>query len=149
MDNKENDRTAYNLFNYRQKAGITQQEAADFLGVSRQTVSKWEAGKSAPDGVYLKGICELYHISPNEFFEMGECTNEIVEQQNGENAKKTVKGVFKPVSIFLISDLLLCIVLTGWSLKMLFWVIWANIYIGIIYGSYLVISCLRKYMRER
>jgi transcriptional regulator with XRE-family HTH domain len=32
----------------RRRMGLTQQEAADFLGVSKTTISWWEAGRSAP-----------------------------------------------------------------------------------------------------
>lgn len=31
-----------NLFNARKKSGLSQEEAAEKLGVSRQTISKWE-----------------------------------------------------------------------------------------------------------
>ena len=31
-----------NLFNARKKQGLSQEEVADKLGVSRQTISKWE-----------------------------------------------------------------------------------------------------------
>lgn len=38
---------------YRTKTGITQQELADKVFVTRQTISKWELGKSEPDNVSL------------------------------------------------------------------------------------------------
>ena len=36
---------------YRTKTGMTQQELADKVFVTRQTISKWELGKSEPDNV--------------------------------------------------------------------------------------------------
>ena len=38
---------------YRTKTGMTQQELADKVFVTRQTISKWELGKSEPDNVSL------------------------------------------------------------------------------------------------
>ncbi len=38
-----------NLKIYRMKAGMTQEDIADKLGVSRQSVAKWERGESLPD----------------------------------------------------------------------------------------------------
>lgn len=34
------------LFNARKKSGMSQEEVAERLGVSRQTISKWELGDS-------------------------------------------------------------------------------------------------------
>lgn len=35
-----------NLYNARKKSGLSQEEVAEELGVSRQTISKWETGGS-------------------------------------------------------------------------------------------------------
>lgn len=37
------------LFNARKKSGFSQEDIAGKLGVSRQTVSKWETGETLPD----------------------------------------------------------------------------------------------------
>lgn len=37
------------LFHARKKCGLTQEEVAEKLGVSRQTVSKWETRKQKAD----------------------------------------------------------------------------------------------------
>ena len=38
-----------NLFNARKKSGLSQEEVAEKLGVSRQTISKWETDETLPD----------------------------------------------------------------------------------------------------
>ena len=155
IDNKENEKEDYGtgnkLFNCRRKAGITQQEAADFLGVSRQTLSKWETGKSVPDGVFLKGICELYHISPNELLGL---EMEKTEEQSGKIKGAGVIGVvgnrrFKVSKLLLAADLLICVILTACDWKMFFWVFWVNFNALIIYVIFLIINCLRKYLNGR
>ena len=37
------------LFELRKKEGLSQEELADKVNVSRQTVSKWEMGQSTPE----------------------------------------------------------------------------------------------------
>ena len=44
-----------NLFQARKKAGMSQEEVAEKLGVSRQTISKWETDETIPD-IYKKLI---------------------------------------------------------------------------------------------
>ena len=38
-----------NLFQARKKAGLSQETVAEKLGVSRQTISKWETDETVPD----------------------------------------------------------------------------------------------------
>ncbi len=50
----------------RQKAGMTQEQVAEKIMVSRVTVSHWENGKSLPDIVSLISLSDLYSISLDE-----------------------------------------------------------------------------------
>jgi transcriptional regulator with XRE-family HTH domain len=47
----------------RKDKGITQEQAAEELMVSRQTISNWERGKSLPDIVSVVRMSELYGLS--------------------------------------------------------------------------------------
>ena len=44
-------------------ANLTQESAAESVGVSRQTMSSWENGKSFPDIVSIMKLSDLYDIS--------------------------------------------------------------------------------------
>ena len=50
----------------RQKSGMTQEQVAEKIMVSRVTVSHWENGKSLPDIVSLISLSDLYSISLDE-----------------------------------------------------------------------------------
>lgn len=52
-----------NLQYIRSRAGITQEQLAEQLGVSRQSVSKWESGTSFPEMDTLLRLCDLYAVS--------------------------------------------------------------------------------------
>ena len=47
----------------RKKAGMSQIDLADALGVSRQSVSKWETGESNPDITKLPAIAKVLNVS--------------------------------------------------------------------------------------
>lgn len=54
------------LYELRKQKGFSQEELASRLNVSRQTVSKWEVGESAPDMGKLIAISDLFEISLDE-----------------------------------------------------------------------------------
>lgn len=54
------------LLDLRKKKGLSQEEVANILNVSRQTISKWETGESSPDFDKIVPICELYEITSDE-----------------------------------------------------------------------------------
>ena len=54
------------LLDLRKKKGLSQEEIAGLLDVSRQTVSKWETDQSTPDFDKIIPICNLYEIDANE-----------------------------------------------------------------------------------
>ena len=45
------------LFEARKKRGLSQEEVAGKLGVSRQTISKWETDETLPDIRQSKRLC--------------------------------------------------------------------------------------------
>ena len=55
-----------NLIRLRKQKGLSQEELAYQLGISRQSVSKWESGTSVPELERLVEISELYGVSLDE-----------------------------------------------------------------------------------
>lgn len=47
----------------RKAKGLSQEELAEQLGVSRQAVSRWELGQTLPDIPNLLQLCELFGVS--------------------------------------------------------------------------------------
>ena len=54
---------ADNLVYLRQHYAVTQEGLAEQLGVSRQTISKWEAGTNYPEMDKILVLCDLFHVS--------------------------------------------------------------------------------------
>lgn len=49
----------------RVNAGLSQREAAEKIGVTRNTVQNWESYKTSPDANAILRICEAYDVSMN------------------------------------------------------------------------------------
>ena len=60
----------------RIRCQMTQEFVAETLGVSRQSVSKWENGSSDPNTSNLIALSKLYKISPEELLECATRTPE-------------------------------------------------------------------------
>ena len=56
------------LFKLRRDKKLSQEEVAEKLNVTRQTISKWETDQSMPDFDKVVPLCELYGITPDELF---------------------------------------------------------------------------------
>ena len=54
------------LYELRKEKNLSQEEVADKLNVTRQTVSKWETNQSMPDLDKVIPLCELFGISTEE-----------------------------------------------------------------------------------
>ena len=58
-----------NLYQARKKAGLSQEGVAERLGVSRQTISKWETGETLPDIRQSKRLAVLYKLTLDELID--------------------------------------------------------------------------------
>lgn len=65
------------LFQARKKSGLSQEDVAEKLGVSRQTVSKWESDETLPDIRQSKRMAMLYHVTLDELIEFDMDVKEI------------------------------------------------------------------------
>lgn len=68
-----------NLYQARKKAGLSQEGVAERLGVSRQTISKWETGETLPDIRQSKRLAVLYKLTLDELIDFDLDVQEIQE----------------------------------------------------------------------
>ena len=77
-----------NLYEIRRGAGLSQEEFAEKLGVSRQAVSKWERGEAYPDTENLIVISEMFGVTIDELLRSenigADNKNEKAEESNNE-----------------------------------------------------------------
>lgn len=72
----------------RVRCQMTQEFVAETLGVSRQSVSKWENGSSDPNTSNLIALAKLYKISPEDLLN---CVENVSEESQQETTAKTQK----------------------------------------------------------
>ena len=79
------------LYNARKKNGLSQEDVAAKLGVSRQTISKWELDETLPDIRQAKRLEVLYRLSLDELIDFDIDVKEIervIENTSEETQKK-------------------------------------------------------------
>ena len=69
----------------RKNKGLTQEELAEALYVSRTAISKWESGKSMPDSGIMLELCELLKINVNELLSGERIMAEAYDKRAEEN----------------------------------------------------------------
>ncbi len=83
---------AEKLRNVRKQAGLSQEQLAEKIGVSRQAVTKWETDSGVPDIENIKSISALFHISIDELL------------SNETDTKKTNDFLFESVTEYDIAE---------------------------------------------
>ena len=98
------------LYQLRKQKGLSQEELANRLNVSRQTVSKWEVGDSTPDMEKLIAMSDLFDVSLDKLV-MGKENEKSQDAQKSEfvatlnekvltdKNKKKAKSIIKTIAI--------------------------------------------------
>ena len=79
---------ANRLVELRKKNGLSQEELADKLGLSRQAVSKWERAESSPDTDNLICLAKLYNVSLDDLLQTSQDVEEIAEDVKEKESEK-------------------------------------------------------------
>lgn len=119
------------LVKLRKAAGLSQEEVADRLEVTRQTVSKWETGQSSPDLDKVLPLCDLYHITPDELLHDGgsEEADELKAQKDAARAeelleksvaKKKLIGILSGVMLYVLSIVFMIVAIPALGFNPLF-----------------------------
>ena len=80
------------LFSARKKSGLSQEDVAEKLGVSRQTISKWELDETLPDICQSKDLSILYHVTLEELVDFDIEVKDIEEAIN-KTSEETQKKI--------------------------------------------------------
>ena len=90
----------------RKKKGLTQEELADQLFVSRTAVSKWESGRGYPNIDSLKSISKMFSVTIDELLS-GDQLLTIAEEENKKRQKTLQDLVFGLLDISVVIFLFL------------------------------------------
>lgn len=112
------------LYELRKQKGLSQEELANRLNVTRQTVSKWEVGDSTPDMDKLAALGELFEISLDELVlgkvpvttKLDQLGAKVMTDANKQKARKGLKlaGIIAAAVLALdLISLVVCYLLFG------------------------------------
>ena len=85
------------IYELRKKANLSQEQLAEKVGVSRQTISKWELGETAPDIKQAQILSQIFNISLDEL--TGNDTKEVIYEKVS-NTEKLAGLIIKIIKIW-------------------------------------------------
>lgn len=90
------------LLKYRTDAKMSQDTLAEKIGVTRQTISKWETDQSTPEFNKILPLCEVYGITADELVK-GEKQEKIEKEEKSSYTRKRnkKKAIVISISVFL------------------------------------------------
>lgn len=93
-------RLAENLAYYRKKKGLSQEKVSEYLDVSRQAVTKWEANISRPSSDHLIRLAQLLEVDVDTLLGNGDRENQATQE---EVSTGKMPWVFIGISVLCIS----------------------------------------------
>ena len=105
--------------NARNNIGLTQEQVAEVLGVSRQTISNWENNKSYPDIISVIKMSDIYSVSLDHLLKeensMKQTYQEFLEEStNTVKAKRRLEKIILFSTYFLVWTIAMVIL---WQVK--------------------------------
>jgi len=81
------------IYRLRRKRGLSQEQLAEQLGVSRQAVSKWESGQSVPELDKLQALSRCFGVTLDQLMGEGEELSPLQKNAEQEVPLNTEKKV--------------------------------------------------------
>ena len=88
------------LLKLRKEKNISQEELANVLNVSRQTISKWETDQTTPDFDKIVPLCEYFNITSDELLSG---KKDIIKEKNNNIRSKFAANLAISVGLYIIS----------------------------------------------
>lgn len=103
-----------NILNLRKKNGLSQEKLGEKVEVTRQTISNWELGETAPNPEQLKLLSKALNTSVDDLID-NDIQNVVlskvkITEKQTKTIKKILKGFLIVFSIFVIIDIISLII---------------------------------------
>ena len=98
------------IYELRKKANLSQEQLAEKVGVSRQTISKWELGETAPDIKQAQVLSQVFGVSLDEL--TGNDTKEVIYEKvsNTEKLAGLIIKIIKIWGIIILACLIIAVI---------------------------------------
>jgi len=99
----------------RAAIGLSQEEVAEKVGVSRQTISNWENGRSYPDISYVMALSDVYDLTLDSLLKGdSEMIKHLEESTNITKSNKQVAASIIALVVFLFGTVFTIVILGGY-----------------------------------
>ena len=84
------------LTEFRKRNNLSQEELANKLKVSRQSICNWESGESSPSIDYIQDMAKLYNVSIDDLINVNKTIDDCYKkkEENGSFVHVSKKGIF-------------------------------------------------------
>lgn len=72
---------------YRKESGLTQEQLAERINITKSRVSNWEQGINRPDADILGAICRALNVSPSDLLDV-----HLTDDELNAHEKKVIKA---------------------------------------------------------
>jgi len=136
------------ILHLRKLGGMSQEELASQITVSRQAISKWELGESIPDTDNVVQLCRLFNVSADYLL------NDDVESEMDipivrENSEKLKKKYHLIMVYVLMAVFLIAVVVFGFLTQSIMYAIVGAIFIVCFGLGLLFVKVSRKNQKNR
>ena len=87
---------------YRKQSGLTQEQLADKINVTKSRVSNWEQGINRPDADIIGGICRALNVSPSNLLDV-----HLSDEELSSHEKKVITAYRERADVQNAVDILL------------------------------------------
>ncbi len=98
------------LYNLRKENHLSQEEVANKLHVTRQTISKWELGETSPDITEAKQLADLFAVSLDELVDHDRKNIIDKKMSNTERLAGIIIKILKGMGILLVAYLIFIVI---------------------------------------
>ena len=88
------------LLNLRKEKNLSQEELANVLDVSRQTISKWETDQTTPDFDKIVPLCEYFGITSDELLSG---KKDIIKAKEDDKKGKFARNIAVSVGLYILA----------------------------------------------
>ncbi len=99
------------ILQLRKQKGFSQEQLGELVNVTRQTISNWELGDTAPNPEQLKTLSKIFQISIDELLDNETETVLMQKVSNTEKLAGIIIKILKVVGVILIVYLVICLIL--------------------------------------
>lgn len=101
------------LYALRKKSGLSQEQLAEQLNVSRQAISKWESGQSVPESEKLLTISNYFNVSLDYLMKEDDEQDDLsVDRGNDDSVQTNDRAKWLPGIIICVGGVI-CLIMWG------------------------------------